>query len=94
MTTTVRLTAINGRLYFPHGGGAAPTNDFKGLKGSPRLLIRSYAAGDFDTCPWPFTKPEEHAGRLQIALFDERECNPFFPSGAVIELPDGTPFPF
>jgi hypothetical protein len=27
-------------------------------------------------------------------LYDERECNDFFPSDAVIELPDGTVFDF
>ena len=51
-------------------------------------------AGDCDTIPWPmrsdFATQSELMERLQSALYDEREMNPFFPADAVIALPDNT----
>ena len=93
MTTTIRLLDLDGTLYFPHGG--QPDNEslhYTVDRDTPSLLLLTYDAGDCDTVPWPLP-PTLHS-RLARALFDERECNDFFPSGAVIELPDGTPFPF
>lgn len=80
----IRLVAIDGALHLPGD--------------EPALLMRSYPAGDVDTCPWPMESPhashDELRTRLAIALYDERECNGLFPDDAVIELPDGTVFDF
>lgn len=90
MTTTVRLIVKDGHLYFPFGGVDA---NFCRSREVPSMLFRSYPAGDVDLIPWPFKKPD-HAHRLAAALYDERECNDYFPVNAVIELPDGVPFHF
>lgn len=95
MTKTIRLvTGEIESLYFPSGGinGA----DFKPAENKPSLLIRVYPAGDCDTIPFPFPagREAEMRKRLAYALYDERETNPFFPTDAVIELPDGTVFNF
>lgn len=86
---TFRLIEQHGVLYFPKGDMSDDN--------LPSLLIRMYPAGDCDTCPWPIahrTDEAELKQRLLIALYDERETNPFFPSDAVIELPDGQVFDF
>jgi len=92
--TTIRLIAKGQTLYFPMGGRNA---DFEEQKELPAVLVRSYPAGDFDTIPWPIPKrrKQQCLNSLARALFDERETNPFYPSGPVtIELPDGTVFDF
>lgn len=91
--TTVRLTVQHGKLYFPKGGIDTDTCD--NSESVPSMLILMYAAGDCDTCEWPMDDSDHEAvDRLQRALFDERESNPFFPTDAEIELPDGTLFNF
>jgi hypothetical protein len=96
-----RLIAIDGTLYFPHGGrdfdleGPAA---WKGQKDEPSLLLHRYDAGDCDTIPWPmrsdFATEAQLKERLASALYDERETNDFFGDGDSVELPDGTRFPF
>jgi hypothetical protein len=95
----IRLIVENKRLCFPHGGhdfDAEPAkfDDFD----TPHLLLRRYDAGDCDTIPWPLSrgaaKRAKQLKNLAHALFDERECNAFFSSDAVIELPDGSVFDF
>lgn len=94
----IQLIAKDGRLYFPQGGLDDNLNE---VADQPSLLLVSYAAGDCDTVPWPLV-PSPYNGttvegleqRLACALYDERECNPFFPVDARIALPDGTPFNF
>ena len=81
-------------LAFPHGGnnydGESPEyEDFD----TPVLLVCLYDAGDRDSIPFPLRGDADHRN-LARALFDERECNPFFPVDAIIELPDGTVFDF
>lgn len=92
---TFRLIAKDGTLYFPHGG---LDDRWDQRKDEPSLLYRRYYAGDVDTVPWPLASDwadlAELRGRLAVALFDERETNEHFPTDAVIELPDGTPFDF
>lgn len=83
--TTIQLTHKDGLLYFPRGGYAGAE--------SPSMLVCVYAAGDVDTCVWPFQN-EQDRRILASALFSERECNSEFPSGASIALPDGEPFDF
>lgn len=87
----LRLLNRDGTLYFPHGGCGERED-------SPSLLLRRYDAGDVDTIPWPmysdFATKADLEHRLASALYDERECNPFFEFNAVIELPDGTVFEF
>ncbi len=99
MSKTFRLVVEFGALYFPHGGNdfdAEPPkyDDFD----TPNLLVRLYEAGDRDTIPWPLSrsaaKRAKQLKNLAHALFDERECNAFFPVDAVIELPDGSVFDF
>jgi hypothetical protein len=86
----ITLAAIDGRLHFPRGGDD--------LEEHPSILMRIYDAGDMDTVPWPlecqFSTREELEDRLASALYDERECNRFFPTDASIRLPDGTAFDF
>jgi hypothetical protein len=92
---TIRLMAIDGYLNFPQGGmdlDAVNVEDVYGREDKPSILLRRYSTGDVDTIPWPWA--HDYTERLAYALFDERECNRFFPTGAVIELPDGTPFDF
>lgn len=84
----VQLVVQHDALYFP-------TSD----SGEPSVLVRRYAAGDFDTIPWPMQSPHrsEHELRLDLAhaLYDERECNDTFPQGCSdVLLPDGTMFSF
>mgnify|MGYP000579521928 CR=1 FL=1 len=82
----IRLIARHDSLYLP---------------GPPeRLLMVQYPEGDCDRAFWPFggsglprypvSTDRAIAAR---ALFDERECGTF-PTGTVIELPDGTVFDF
>jgi hypothetical protein len=87
---TIRLLSIDGTLYFPYGGHT--WGDLTPRADEPALLIRYYPEGDVDTIPWPMD--ERHTERLAIALFDQRECNAYFPGDALIELPDGSPFDF
>jgi len=94
----VRLVAIDGVLYFPKGG-RAETEPWDECEDKPSLLVRTYDAGDCDTCPWPmvsqFSTREQLVERLQIALYDETQTNAFFHEDIDgIELPDGTPFDF
>lgn len=92
---TIRLMAIDGMLFFPMGGmdlDAETVEETYGRADKPSVLLRYYPAGDVDVVPWPWT--QDYTERLAIALYDERECNKFFPSDAAIELPDGTPFDF
>lgn len=98
---TIRLMAIDGMLFFPMGGADLCAESMESMfdrEDKPSLLMRNsllmrdYAAGDVDTIPWPWAR--DYTLRLARALFDERECNKFFPANAVIELPDGTPFDF
>lgn len=95
MTKTIRLTVNHGVLYFPHGG-ADFSKSFDAVESIPSMLIRRYDTGDCDTIPFPLPKRKmpEIRKRLARALYDERECNSFFPSDAIIELPDGTVFDF
>lgn len=93
---TIQLIDKNGQLYFPQGG---LNDNLKEVADKPALLLVRYAAGDCDTVPWPLvpgpyngTTVEGLAQRLACALYDERECNPFFPADARIALPDGTIF--
>lgn len=99
MSKTFRLVVKYDRLAFPHGGSnidvePAKYDDFD----TPALLVRLYDAGDRDTIPWPLSrsaaKRAKQLKNLAHALFDERECNAFFPVDAVIELPDGSLFDF
>jgi hypothetical protein len=93
---TIQLLAISNDLWFPDGGIDEETLTEK--PGTPSLLLCIYAAGDCDTCPWPmiseFDTQADLRYQLARALFDERETNPRFPLGAVIELPDGEVFDF
>ena len=93
----IRLVVEYKRLAFPHGGmnlddEPPKYEDFD----TPSLLVRLYDAGDRDSIPWPLPKRgrAKHLKNLAHALFDERECNKFFPADAVIELPDGSAFDF
>lgn len=94
MTKTFRLVVKHDALAFPHGGN---NFDVKPTKyddiDTPSLLVRLYDAGDCATIPFPL-RDERDAKNLAHALFDERECNPFFPADAIIELPDGSVFDF
>lgn len=97
MTKTIRLVVKNNALYFPCGGTNYDANPVKfDCPDTASLLIRRYDTGDCDTIPFPLPKRKmpEIRKRLARALYDERECNSFFPSDAVIELPDGTVFDF
>ncbi len=91
---TIRLIARHGCLWFPQGGGFDESPD------EPSMLMKTYAAGDMDSIPWPELVTADEPlrrtlrERLARALYDERECNPFFANEARIELPDGTPFDF
>lgn len=92
----IQLIAKNGRLYFPQGGLDDNGNE---VADQPSLLLVRYAAGDCDTVPWPLvpapyngTTVEGLVQRLACALYDERECNPFFTPNAKILLPDGELF--
>ncbi len=97
---TFTLILKNGTLYFPHGGSDAMNGDWDVFE-YPSLLLRRYPAGDCDTCRYPFVPAEysddtEHdlRVRLAFALYDERECNAYFPDDAVILLPNGERFDF
>lgn len=99
MSKVFRLVVKYDRLAFPHGGSnidvePAKYDDFD----TPALLVRLYDAGDRDTIPWPLSSSADRRAKqlknLAHALFDERECNKYFPSDAVIELPDGSVFDF
>ena len=90
MTKTFRLMVEHDVLYFPNGGADFNVS-FDRVESMPSMLIRSYPAGDCDAIPFPMLD-ESDAENLAHALFSERECNPFFPSDAIIELPDGTVF--
>lgn len=98
--TTIRLVVKNNALYFPCGGTNYDVDPVKfDCPDTPSILIRRYDTGDYDTIRWPIKKRQkieraELLKRLARALYDERECNSFFPSDAVIELPDGTVFDF
>jgi hypothetical protein len=86
--TTIQLIDHDGTLYFPFGIYE---------KDDPSLLIYRYDAGDCDTCSWPMGKSahydlDKQRRILAGALYGERECNPHFPMGAVILLPDGEVF--
>lgn len=91
---THRLVAIDGTLYFPHGG--TTDTDWRPLESEPSMLIRRYPAGDCDTVPWPLTSEfstyAQLRYRLAVALFDERECNEWFAYEDRVELPDGELF--
>jgi len=92
----IRLIVLDGDLCFPHGGISPGGYEDRALEST---LIYHYPAGDCDTCPWPmvdsdYATREKLIERLKGALFDERECNSFFPLDAIIELPDGTEFDF
>jgi hypothetical protein len=98
MNPVIQLVAKNGTLYFPFGDPFPATD---AVVNEPALLLCQYAAGDCDTVPWPLvpgpyngTTVEGLEQRLACALYDERECNPYFPTDAKIVLPDGTPFDF
>lgn len=94
MENVIQLVAKDGTLYFPYGGFAV--DSFKRVAERPALLLRLSPAGDFDIVPWPFTKTNADAmlKRLACALYDERECNEFFPVDAKIALPNGEVFNF
>lgn len=87
----IKLVVEHGSLCFPFGGHDDQLNR---LADKSVLLLARYAAGDCDTIPWPmrsdFATQPELMKRLQSALYDEREMNPFFPVDAVIALPDNT----
>ena len=91
MNKVIHLIAIDGILYFPHGG----------CPDVPTMLIKFYEAGDCDTIPWPLVPHpytsatvESLERRLASALYDERETNVLFPIDAKISLPDGALFDF
>lgn len=91
----IRLTVKHRVLYFPRGGVNYDASPVKyDDPDTPAILTRAYDDGDADTIPWPMPKRKlpELRKRLARALYDERETNAFFPSDAVIELPDGTVF--
>lgn len=95
MPKTFRLTVEHGVLHFPNGGADFDVS-FDAVENLPSMLLLQYPAGDCDTIPWPMPECNLPALRLRLAraLFDERETNDFFPTDAVIELPDGTVFDF
>ena len=99
--TRIRLVAINGDLYFPKGGhfNAFEQDQLpQRREETEAILMYQYPAGDYDTLPWPLESKLRSPGKLRFhlaaALYDERECNEFFPTDAEIELPDGTLFDF
>jgi hypothetical protein len=94
--TTIRLIVEHNRLSFPFGGTDFDAPGCPTSRDVSSILARRYDDGDFDTIPYPFPKRKaaELRKRLALALYDERECNDFFPRDAVIELPDGTVFDF
>lgn len=97
MSNVIRLIVKNNVLYFPRGGTNYDVEPVKfDCPDTPSILIRRYDTGDYDTIRFPLPKRNrpELLKRLARALYDERECNSFFPSDAVIELPDGTVFDF
>ena len=97
MTKTFRLVTNSfNALCFPHGGIADDDGTVTPAEDVPSMLIRVYPAGDCDVIKFPFAAGREAELRklLARALFDERETNDFFPSDAVIELPDGSRFDF
>lgn len=88
----IRLVVKHDVLYFPNGGADFDVS-FDRVENVPSMLIRRYPAGDCDSIPFPMLE-ESDSENLAYALFDERECNPFFPVDAIIELPDGSVFDF
>lgn len=87
------LSADNA-LQFPFGG---VNDDFESDANTPSTLMYFYPAGDHDSFVFPLSRNEymtDVERKLARALFDERECNDFFPLDAIIELPDGTVFDF
>lgn len=87
------LSADNA-LQFPFGGVNAA---FDRDANVPSTLMYQYPAGDFDSFAFPLSDNlymTDVERKLARALFDEREMNDFFPSNAVIELPDGSVFDF
>lgn len=93
--TTIRLVVDEySSLQFPFGG---VNDDFESDANTPATLMYYYEAGDVDSFVFPLSRNEymtDVERKLARALFDERESNPFFPTDAVIELPDGTVFDF
>ena len=53
------------------------------------MLTQEYAAGDYDTCPWPVRGKKKDA-RLRRALYDAREMG--FVKGPIVLLPNGKEF--
>ncbi len=90
--TTYRLIAKDGSLYFPHGG-MTESAGWERTQDQPALLLHVYPEDGCDRAPWPFNSDADRK-LAACALFDERECNEFFPTDAKIELPDGTEFDF
>lgn len=87
------LSADNA-LQFPFGG---VNDDFDRDANVPSTLMYYYPAGDVDSFAFPLsdnTYMTDVERKLARALFDQRECNDFFPRDAIIELPDGTVFDF
>jgi hypothetical protein len=82
MSKTIKLLAIDGRLWFPTGDWIDHNR--------PSLLIAQYPSGDCDTVSWPLESGDTHI--LAIALYDERETNIDYNYETAILLPDGTVF--
>lgn len=93
--TTIRLVlSADNALQFPSGG---VNDDFESDANTPSTLMYFYDAGDHDSFAFPLSANKymtDVERKLARALFDQRESNPFFPTDAVIELPDGTVFDF
>lgn len=98
MTKVIQLIPKDGALYFPYGGFDYDASGFDPVPSKPSMLLCRYDTGDCDKVPWPlvsdFVSTDELKARLARALYDERECNEFFPTDAAIALPDGNIFNF
>lgn len=90
----IRLVVKHSALCLPFGGY---DDNFEPSAELPSIISYTYPAGDRDTFAFPLSANKymtDVERKLARALYDERECNEFFPSDAVIELPDGTVFDF
>ena len=94
----VKLIDIDGSLHTPFSAIVddaqrdyfASIRSFDPDEPLDLLCLVRYESGDYDTIPWPMTKPE-HRRMLARALYDDREMGTI-PDVPEVTLPDGTTF--